>query len=74
MKLTEKDLDEFFAVFKDEGCQVTREDAREGVLRLLSLYEFLMKPTPAETEPLRLDASAAGGNVKVDVAPPIPPA
>lgn len=64
MKLTEEELDEFMTLFEADGWQVPREEAREGVMRLLSLYEFLLRPTAAEMEALRLDDSGGRGNVK----------
>jgi hypothetical protein len=69
MTLTEKELDEFVALFKEEGWQVTREEVREGVFRVLSLYEFLMRPTAAEIEALRLDAANTPAKVKGESLP-----
>jgi hypothetical protein len=72
MTLTDAELDEFIAIFEADGCQVTREEAREGVLRMLTLYEQLMRPTVAEMEALRLDDSGTRAKVEGE-SPPTPP-
>lgn len=72
MTLTEAELDEFIALFEVDGWQVSREVAREGVTRLLTLYEHLMRPTAAEMKALRLDDSGKRAKVEGE-SPPNPP-
>lgn len=72
MKLTEAELDEFIAIFEADGWKVSREEAHEGVLRMLSLYEHLLRPTAAEMEALRLDDSGTRAKVEGE-SPPTPP-
>ena len=72
MTLTEQELDEFIALFEADGWHVSREEAREGVKRMLTLYEHLMRPTSAEMDALRLDDSVVRAKVEGE-SPPIPP-
>ena len=57
MELTDKDLDEFIAIWQKEfGEVITRDRARFHGGRLLELYALLMQPLPGE-QALREDSA-----------------
>ncbi len=49
MHISEKALDEFIAIYKEEfGEEISRGDASEMAFRLVTLYERLAKRLPEE--------------------------
>jgi hypothetical protein len=51
MLLSDKDVEEFRAVYKeDTGEDLTLDEAREIASRMLELYKLLARPLPSEIE------------------------
>src|ERR1700682_5692764 len=59
MLLSEEDIDEFIALAKKEGVELTREEATATATRLVLLYLRLAMPTPSEMAERRLAKTRA---------------
>lgn len=63
MLLSEEDIDEFIALAKKEGVELTREEATATATRLVLLYLRLAMPTPSEMAERRLAKTRADASV-----------
>jgi hypothetical protein len=63
MLFSEEDLEEFIAIARKEGVELTREEAVAAATRVVLLYLRLALPTPSEALEAGLAKTAQRGTV-----------
>lgn len=70
MKLTDEDVREFRDACEKDGFYITLDQARYYGLRLMRLYELLVRPLPSEIAGLAVRAGDANLKASLQVTAP----